>query len=628
MQTGEDTRYIKTVSSPKHFLAYNLEGLGPNNETGLCTADKGSWNGAVPYPDGGPGASPQHVCRYNYDGKISDRDLVEYYLPAWHAIFTRAHAAGMMCSYTSTNGVPSCANHWAITELARQQWGFSGYVVTDCLALQVMMQAHEYLPYDIPLVAARAINSGVDYNCGCVLQNGTAAAIARGLTNVSMVDAAVARILHVLYALGEFDADVPYRAYGLERVDAPAHRALALEAAQQGLVLLKNAGGLLPLSPSSRLAFIGPNANDAGVMQSSYGGENVLVQEHTPWLAARAAGLNATLTRGCSVNDLDTSGFPAAVAAARAADVAILVLGLDFAFESEWGNGPDCQNDRVNLTLPGVQEALIAAIVATGTPVVVVLMNGGAIAVEPWVDTVPALVEAFYPGELGGDALVSALLGRSNAWGALPFTMYRNGIVAREYYRNESAGLSFDGGITHLFYTGEKAGPPVFPFGFGLSLTTFAYAWADPAHPPRAPTLLDIAAASPQAPTAPLITYSVNVTNTGGRSGDAIVLALVEGDGASMPLERLWQFARVTLAPGETRTLNFDASAHDLSSVAEDGGRWLRPGTRLTVVLGDRHAPLRHELVLQGQGPLQLPVFPAPPGQAPAPVGPLRARPA
>jgi hypothetical protein len=123
---------------------------------------------------------------------------------------------------------------------------------------------------------------------------------------------------------------------------------------------------------------------------------------HTPWLAAKAAGLNVTLSQGCGVNDLDRSKFAEAVAAAAAADVAVLFMGLDFAFESEWGNGPDCQNDRVNLTLPGVQEALIAAIVATGTPVVVVLMNGGAIAVEPWVDTVPALVEAFYPGELGG----------------------------------------------------------------------------------------------------------------------------------------------------------------------------------------------------------------------------------
>lgn len=170
MQEGDDARWAKTISSPKHFFGYDLEGLGPNNETGLCTAARGTWPGAVPYPDGGPGASPQHVCRYNYNQTVTDRDLVEYYLPAWHAVVTRARVGGFMCSYNAMGGVPSCANHWALTELARDTWGFSGYVVSDCLALQVMMQAHEYLPYDIPRAAAAAINAGTDWNCGCVAE--------------------------------------------------------------------------------------------------------------------------------------------------------------------------------------------------------------------------------------------------------------------------------------------------------------------------------------------------------------------------------------------------------------------------------------------------------------------------
>ena len=591
------------------------------------------------------------MCRYNYNGTIPDRDLVEYYLPAWHAIFTRGQAHGMMCSYNAINGVPSCANHWAMTELARKQWGFDGYVVSDCLALQVMMQAHEYLPYDIPLAAATAINAGVDYNCGCVINNGTAAAIERGLTNETMVDAAISRILHVLFALGEFDPDVPYRSLGAESFGSPANTAEALEAALQGLTLLKNEGALLPLSRNARLAFIGPNADDGGVLQSSYGGECSMCDQHTPWKVAQHLGLNVSLTRGCGVMDADASGIPAAAAAA-AADVAVLFLGSTFAWESEWGNGPDCQNDRVNLTLPGVQNELLAAVVATGKPVVVVLLNGGAVAVEGWLGGVGALVEAFYPGEMGGDAIIRALMGDANRWGALPFTMYTNAIVARDYYRNESAGLSYDGGITHLFYTGDR-GAPTFKFGFGLSFTTFSFAWAQGAPPPPA---VHTAAASALDPTAPLISYAVNVTNTGSVVGDvrprtrrpggsvvqpltpypspppsplppsqAIALALVVGDGVEVPLERLWQFARVTLAPGETQTINFDASAHDISSVRADGSRWLAPGA-LEVVVGDRHAPLRHALRLEGPA-LQLPVFPAPSGKPPAPVGPLRGRP-
>ena len=452
MQGGEDSRYIKTAASPKHFLAYDLEGLGPNNETGLCTADKGTWPGAVPYPDGGPAAVPQHVCRYNYNASVSARDLTEYFLPAWHAVITRGGALGMMCSYVSTNGVPSCANSWAINELARGEWGFSGYVVSDCLALQVMIQAHGYAA-DIPEAAALALNAGVSYNCGCVLQNGTQDALNRGLTNMTVVDRAITDILTVLYKLGEFDMDVPYRQYGRERLDSPAHRALAQASAAQGLVLLTNLNSTLPLSPKTQsIAFIGPNSNDPSVLQSSYGGDCDLCNDHTPLLAARAAGWNVTHAHGCDVNSLDRSGFPAAVAAASAADVAVLFLGFDFGWESEWGNGPDAQNDRPNITLPGQQEALLAAVVATGTRVVVVLLNGGAVGVERWVNNVGAVVEAFAPGELGGDAVVDALSGVTNAWGALPFTMFTDAqVTSRAYYHNESAGLTYDGGATHAY---------------------------------------------------------------------------------------------------------------------------------------------------------------------------------
>ena len=158
MQRGEDARYVLTAASPKHFLAYNLEGLGPNNETGLCTADRGTWPGAAAYPDGGASGPTGHVCRYSYDSQLTDRDLVEYYLPAWSAAVTRGGALGAMCAYTSVNGVPACASHWALQELMRDDWGFTGYIVTDCLALQVMMQAHEYVA-DIPTAAAEAVSA-------------------------------------------------------------------------------------------------------------------------------------------------------------------------------------------------------------------------------------------------------------------------------------------------------------------------------------------------------------------------------------------------------------------------------------------------------------------------------------
>jgi beta-D-xylosidase 4 len=408
--------------------------------------------------------------------------------------------------------------------------------------------------------------------------------------------------------LGEFDQNVPYRAYGAERLDTPANRALALDAALQGMTLLRNEGGLLPLRANARLAFIGPAADNAGMMASNYGGDNHLINSHTPILAAQAMGLNVTLTHGCDVNSADTSGFAAAVAAAQAADVAVLFVGHDFPWESEWGNGPDCQNDRPFIELAGVQEQLIAAVVATGKPVVVVLMNGGSVGVEHWVGTVGAVVESFYPGELGGDAIVQALLG-ANRWGALPFTMYPNSIANRDLYRPESAQLQFQGGVTHLYYDGSY-GAPTFQFGFGLSYTSFAFAWADAAPPPP------LVALSPAiAGATPLVSYRVNVTNIGPVTGDAIAILLVKGSSPDYPLERTINFARVTLTPGETQQISFVASAHDLSGVREDGSRWLRAGEEVAVeiTLG-RQLELAHAFRFEGESDVQLALFPGPGG--------------
>jgi len=254
----------------------------------------------------------------------------------------------------------------------------------------------------------------------------------------------------------------------------------------------------------------------------------------------------------------------------------------------------------------------------TGKPDVVVLLNGGALAVEAWLDTVDAVVEAFYPGEFGGDAIVAALAGATNNWGALPMTMYSNAMAARDLYGNTSAQLDFDGGVTHMYYTGNR-GAPVFDFGFGLSLTNFSYAWA--AAPP---TALD---AADEAALAAGVAYRVNVTNTGSRAGDAVVLALVAGPSPDYPLERLWGFERVTLAPGASATVSFVATPHALSGVRADGARWLADAAlRISIGARDGRAESLLAAPLAVSGARALPVFPAAAGAPPAAVGPLRAR--
>jgi beta-glucosidase len=196
-------------------------------------------------------------------------------------------------------------------------------------------------------------------------------------------------------------------------------------------------------------------------------------------------------------------------------------------------------------------------------------------------------------------------------------TFYPDAFSARDLYSPAAAQLTFDGGVTHGYYTNQY-GPPTFPFGFQLSYTTFAFAWAAGAPPAAALPLPPAAAAAPEAP---LISYRVNVTNTGGAAGDAIALLLVAGAPPDYPLERLIGFERVSLAPGETAQISFAASAHALSRVREDGTRWLTPGTQLNITLGGRQGgaanALTHELRLAGEAQLQLPVFPAPAGREP-----------
>ena len=352
----------------------------------------------------------------------------------------------------------------------------------------------------------------------------------------------------MLYSLGEFDQDVVYRSYGLNHLDTSAHRTLALETAQQGMVLLKNQGHVLPLSASRKLAFIGPGADNAGIMASSYGGQNDLINSHTPILAAQARNLSVTHQRGCDVWSTDTSGFTAALQVGEAADVIVFFAAVDFATASEWGNGPDAQNDQISLIFPGVQEQLIGELSKLGKEMVVVMMAGGAVAIESWMGSVDAILHAFFPGELGGDAILGTLLGDENVFGALPITMDPDVVTLnRTFYTPEATQLPFEGGITHMYYNGSF-GPPLFEFGYQGSYTTFSFAWwGQGALDSDASGFSDSTSTTVELGSS--ISYRVNVTNTGSRAGDAIALAIVKGIPPDYPLERLFDVERVPLRP-------------------------------------------------------------------------------
>lgn len=229
------------------------------------------------------------------------------------------------------------------------------------------------------------------------------------------MDQAAIRLFTHSIQLGMYDPDVEYRTWGPEVLDTPEHRALALAAAHQAIVLLKNDGGLLPVAPKKTLAVIGPHATATQDMLSNYHGTNILVDSHSPLAALQArASWPVTYSAGLpSIESTDISGFAAAAAAAKSCDVAIVFVGIHQAQESEG-------LDRINITLPGAQEALVAAVLAANPNTVVVLINGGPLAIDRLQITVPAIVEAFYPGELGGDAIADVLLGVVSPAGQIP----------------------------------------------------------------------------------------------------------------------------------------------------------------------------------------------------------------
>ena len=677
---GDDPRYLRVIATPKHFAAHS----GPE-----------------------PG-------RHGFDAVVDQRDLEETYLPAFGAAVAEGGAQSVMCAYNRLDGTPACANPFLLRQTLRERWGFQGYVVSDCDAVDDIRTGHK-VTADSAEAAAMALKAGDDLNCGRTHRM-LVEAVRRGMVTEAQVDTAVGRLFRARFRLGMFDPPerVPYAATPFGENDSPAHRALALEAARKSIVLLRNDGGALPLRRGlRRIAVIGPNADDVDVLLGNYNGlpaEPVTplagirakvapatevvyargseVAPNTPSLEVvppsalvsdtgdlRASGLagsyfaNHDWLGAPAVTRADTAlsffwrrspapGIPAdsfsvrwtgaivppatgryalgvealgvvrlylddslivqfserhevatawadldlvagrlrrirveyadrrpdavarlvwsvpdahlldsAVAAARQADVAVLCLGLSPRLEGEElpVRVPGFEGgDRTSLDLPAPQEALLEAVVATGKPVVLVLLNGSALSVTWAAEHVPAIVEAWYPGQAAGTALADVLFGDYNPAGRLPVTVYRSvgQLPAFTDYRMT--------GRTYRFFRGEA----LYPFGYGLSYTRFRY--RDLRVPP------EVRAGDSAA-------VSVEVENAGGVMGEEVVelfVTALDGDARS-PIRSLEGFSRVALAPGERRRVVLALEPRSLSRVDAAGRRAVQPG-RYEVSVGGR----------------------------------------
>jgi beta-glucosidase len=542
---GDDPKYLKTVATPKHYAVHS----GPEHD------------------------------RHHFDVDVSERDLRDTYLPAFKATVQEGGAYSVMSAYQRFRGEPCSSSTFLLQEILRDEWGFGGYVVSDCGAIADIYKHHKVV--DTPEeAAARAVLAGCELNCGEVYEM-LLGAVERGLIDEAAIDRAVGRLFLARFKLGMFDPPgaVPYAQIPYDVNDSPAHRALALRTARESMVLLKN-DGLLPLDKSrlKTVAVIGPNADSVEVLLGNYNG--LPAQPVTPLAGIRRKvepDIDVLYVKGCNVTgtigrgDLDyNEQFAAAVDIARRADVVVMVLGLSQTLEGEEGQregveeAAASQADRAGLGLPAAQEALLKAVHRTGTPVVLVLLNGSMVAVN-WADQhVPAIVEAWYPGQAGGTALADVLFGDYNPGGRLPVTFYKSVEQLPPFEDYDMAK-----GRTYRYFEGE----PLYPFGHGLSYTQFSYS--------------DLQIAPSQPRTGDPVEVSVTVRNTGDRAGDEVVQLYLRAVEASepVPLRQLAGFDRVHLAPGEAHTARFALKPEQFSLVTVSGQRVIEPG-RFEIAVG------------------------------------------
>ncbi|MDQ2800390.1 MAG: glycoside hydrolase family 3 C-terminal domain-containing protein, partial [Armatimonadota bacterium] len=669
---GDDPHYFKVIATPKHYAVHS----GPEPE------------------------------RHRFDAVVSTYDLYDTYLPAFQAAIQRGHAQSIMGAYSSLDGIPDNASPLLLQENLRQKWGFDGYVVSDCGAIGDIAYGHHYAK-NLEEASADAVKAGCDLTCGGEYA-ALPKAVAQGLITEAQIDVSVKRLFRARMQLGMFDpADrVPYAQIPPSVIESQAHQDLALRAARESLVLLKNDKNMLPLHNIKTLAVIGPNADAVSVQRGNYNGTSahevsilsglrqragssirieyaqgsglttptdvsdvpgealssagksglrgeyfdnetltgtpVAVRQdpqidfnfsgHGPvpgltqfhysarWTGEITAPSDGTYTLGARGDDgfrlfvngqkvVDDWGihpaetktvtlamkagqraairleyyqgegeasiallwqppgrstpFAAAVAAAKRADAVIFVGGISAQLEGE--EGTNGNGDRADLNLPQVQEDLLRAVYGAGKPVVVVLMNGSALSVN-WAQAhVPAILEAWYPGEAGGRAVADALFGDYNPAGRLPVTFYQ-GVEQLPPFRDYAMKSR-----TYRYFSGK----PLYPFGYGLSYTQFRYSHL---------TL----------PRRVEGTQSVSVTaqveNIGLRPGDEVAELYLRpapgGEaarqialGQPMPRLELAGFARIPLGPGQKKTVTFTLAPEQLRLVNAQGARILQPGT-------------------------------------------------
>lgn len=513
---GDHPAYLKTVATIKHFVANNEE----NN-------------------------------RFSSSSQIPTKQLYEYYFPAYEACVKEAGVQSVMTAYNAFNGVPPSGSRWLLGEVLRKEWGFDGFVVSDCGAIGVMNWQHRVVN-SLEEAAALGVNSGCDLECGTTYKEKLVQAVKQGLISEATIDQALTRVLTARFKLGEFDPMelVPYNHYDKKLLAGKKFAELAYEAAVKSVVLLKNEN-LLPLSKekTKSVAVVGPFADHNYL--GGYSGQ-------PPYLITLLKGVKDLMGKRGKVNYLNGIGASrdSIVTAVKGVDVVLVALGSDEKMARE-------NHDMTSIYLPEEQEKLLKAIYQVNPRIVLVFHSGNPLTSE-WADVhIPAIMQAWYPGQEAGRALADLLFGNENPSGKLPMTIYR----AEDQLPDI---LDFDmwKGRTYRYMKED----PLYGFGHGLSYTSFGF---------------DGIQGSDTLKSGARLQCSVELSNTGKWTGEEVVQVYVSRENTPVytyPLKKLVAFKKVKLAPGEKKRVEFNIPPRELS--VWENGNWRMLTGKYTLFIG------------------------------------------
>lgn len=469
---GNDSHYLKAVACAKHYAVHS----GPERN------------------------------RHEFDARPFLYDLWDTYLPAFHELVTRAKVHGVMCAYNRLNGQPCCGNDPLLVDILRNQWKFEGYVTSDCGAINDFANHHK-THLDDMVAVSDAMLAGTDLECGNLYQL-LEQGVQKGLHSEREVNVSVARLLTIWFKLGMFDPvdRNPYASIGRDVIECDAHRKHAYRMAQESMVLLKNEKNLLPLDQKKikKIALIGPNAdNEQTLLANYFGTPSVIMTPYRSLKKRYGHSMEINYMKGVDfVKKLDeTPSFAQVAAEAGKNDVIIFVGGISADYEGEAGDAGAggfsgfASGDRTSIALPSVQTELLKELEKTGKPLIVVNMSGSIMSFEWESQHADAILQAWYGGQAAGDAIVDVLFGEYNPAGRMPLTTYRSDkdLLPFEDYSMDNR--------TYRYFRGD----PLYPFGYGLSYTSFVY------HNLSCESLIQ---------TGDSLKVSVMVKNTGEREGD------------------------------------------------------------------------------------------------------------